>query len=109
MDFMRHIVADVNVTLVANGPHHIHTLIHPATEAVDISRIGLSVLAHERDALVSHRRLHAGNGKNRRREVNESYHKTIEDILATPNRFRRSLCVTGLSMDFSSHRTATWS
>ena len=57
-----HVIADVDVTLIANGTHHVHTFIHTATEAIDVGWVGLSVFAHEGNALVCGRRLDAFNG-----------------------------------------------
>ena len=47
VDFVRHVVADVNVTLVANSADHVVTLIHAAAKAVDVRLRGCGVFAHE--------------------------------------------------------------
>ncbi len=72
INFVRHVVADVNVAPVEYRAHHVVTLVHAPAEAKAVLLRRSGVFAHERVSLHVRRRLHSGDAQHRRGEVDEA-------------------------------------
>ena len=73
VNFMRHVIADVDVALVAHHTHHVVPFIHTTAEAVVERLLGRGVFAHEGIALHVLGRFLAGEAQERGGKINESH------------------------------------
>ena len=73
VNFMRHVIADVDVAFVAHHAHHVVPLIHATAKAVVKGLLGRGVFAHERMALHVLGRLLAGEAQERGGKINEAH------------------------------------
>ena len=61
VNFVRHVVANVDVALITHHAHHVIALIHAPTESVDVRLLWRSIFSHERITLQMFGRLNASD------------------------------------------------
>ena len=65
VNFVRHVVADIDVALITHHTHHVIALVHAAAKAVDVGLLRRGVFAHEGITLHMLRRLDPRNTQKR--------------------------------------------
>ncbi len=72
VDFVRHVVANIDVTTVGQAADQVVAFVHPVAKPVDVGLCGRLVLAQERMPLHPGRGLDPGQAQDRRRQVDEA-------------------------------------